>query len=365
MILPGMEPHVTRGGLGANRLYIEKYAASPDDFPTGQKRLWLPPRSVAESELPRALDKLQRTIYLQKQHGASKELIDRTQKGARLLGRAAITESGCLVGGLRHNQHLGKWLVQLAEWDWGAPSFDEEDNITKLRICRTEGCYNTRHYDLEFSRPTLRERKVELDTRNYSEQSDGTIVTLWGDTLPSIEDSLGEYIEFQKRNFPYVPYAESPLTPTSISQVRFVPETGCWEAWQYYCKPDDNFNWQFDGYGRLYQRYAEPDVDLQTGEITRAQRRGHWMAHRVIWKASDRELKPGRVLNHLCSYRRCCNPRHIEQVSPSVNARHGVRVQRARRAAGTRAAVSTDPHDRRYDTRAMRRVRAMHLKLTT
>jgi hypothetical protein len=249
-------------------------------------------------------------------------------KGARLLGRTAVTDEGCFVGGLRGNQTPEEWVLWLAEQEWGGPVFTEADELEYLKTCDEPECYNTRHHDIEFGRATLRERKVELNPGYYTERDDGKIETIWGDILPTINDSLAYFIDFQRRNYPFVPAEDSPLTPTSMSQLRFHPVTGCWETWQYYCKPQDTLNWQFDGYGRLYQR-LENFIDHDTGEIVEIKRRGHWLAHRVVWLATGHTFRSKHVLNHLCSYRRCCNPLHIEQVDNSTNVLHGRRVRAA------------------------------------
>lgn len=346
MNLPGLQPHHTRQSMGSrSRLYTEKYAPSVSDFIETEQGLWLLPTTIAERDRARGEIALG-ALVAQVDTTASPRVVDKLRKGARLLGRTSITDHGCMVDGLRGNQQPHEWALQFAEWDWGSPPFDTVEDTPHLNVCGNDGCYNSRHYDIEFGRPTLRERKVELDSRNFITQPDGTLQTIWGDRLPSVEESLARYMAFQRRNYPFVPYEKSRLSATSMSQVRFRAETGCWEAWQYYCKPEDNLNWQFDGYGRLYQRYRVTDFDPETGEVRHSQRRGHWMAHRVVWNAVGRKLKADMVLNHKCSYRRCCNPWHLEQVSGSHNNRHGLRVQSARREHGNREVTYLRPAER-------------------
>lgn len=261
-----------------------------------------------------------------------KRAAERSAKGARILGRTAVSPEGCMTGGLRGRQSAAEWVIRFAEREWGAPAFTTEEELAEVRSCDNDECYNSRHYEFDFSRPTLKERKIDIRPEQYYMQQDGSIVTVWGDRLPSIGRSLDYFMEFQRRNYPFVPLAKSRLTPGSMSQIGFHPLTGCWESWQYYCKPDDNVNWQFDGYGRLYQRFTVTEIDYDTGEVTRLQRRGHWLAHRVVWAASGRRLIKNQVLNHRCGYRRCCNPLHIEQVDHATNIIHGRRMQRAIRA---------------------------------
>ncbi|KKM99215.1 hypothetical protein LCGC14_1150080 [marine sediment metagenome] len=47
-----------------------------------------------------------------------------------------------------------------------------------------------------------------------------------------------------------------------------------------------------------------------------------WPAHRWIWMvANNRMLNRGLVIDHLCRESRCVNPKHLEAVSYSRNAR--------------------------------------------
>ena len=328
MLLPGLEPHHTRQGFGSrSRLYVELYATEPDDFIQSQSGLWNLPADISEWDRWRGEELLHRQADVQEE-ADMKRHAHLSRRGARILGRSMTTASGCIVGGLRGNQTPEEWTLFFAEREWGGPVFTQPDELPYVRTCDEPECYNTRHFDIEFGRATLRERKVELNPDFYTEQEDGRIKTIWGDVLPSVEDSLAYFIEFQKRNYPFVPFAQSPLTPSSMSQIRFHPVTGCWESWSYYCKPDDNLNWQFDGYGRLYQR-LESFIDKDTGEIVEVKRRGHWLAHRVVWLATGHHFRSKHVLNHLCAYRRCCNPLHLEQVDNGTNVVHGRRAQDA------------------------------------
>lgn len=91
----------------------------------------------------------------------------------------------------------------------------------------------------------------------------------------------------------------------------------------YHIKPDGSAGGRFEGYGSLYFRYRSPTIDSETGEISAGKRRGHWLAHRIMWSVLGQELEPGKVLNHLCNYKRCCNPIHLEQISEEENRTHG------------------------------------------
>jgi len=325
-----MHPALTRGSLGSRqRLRIELYATRPSDFIQSDEGIWLPPLSVVERDKLRAAERLHALAENVSAEGL--EHITRlARKTAGLIERSRITAEGCIIGGLRGPQKAGRYLLELAEKDWGAPTFDTIEDLEHIQLCATTDCINTRHYDFEFSRATLRERKVELDTDYYEQQANGEIRTVWGDTLPDPSVSWLDFMKFIKQCYPYVPDPSSPLSPVSVSQLRFVPQTGCWESWQYYCKPEFGKSWQFDGYGRLNTRMKIRSIDAN-GEIA-YKRTGHMLAHRVVWWASGRRLVPGRVLNHLCGYRRCCNPLHLEQVSSAENTRHGKIMQEAKRS---------------------------------
>lgn len=327
-----LHPALTRAGIGSRgRLYIEKFAERPGDFIQTDEGLWLTPKSVAVRDQTKGVLVLGELADRQRSRDMRRHA-DATQKLANIFSRARVTEQGCFEGGLRWNQQSTGYLLALAGIDWGSPVFDEADEVEHIHLCGTEDCMNSRHYDFEFSRPTLRERKVDLDETFYQQQPDGSIMTIWGDGLPPPDTSLAEFYRFCRKNYPYVSYKDSKMSATSMSQVRFVPRTGCWEAWQYYCKPDEGLNWQFDGYGRLYTRFKLEKIDRDTGEIQRLGRRGHWLAHRVVWAASGRPLHSGKVLNHRCGYKRCCNPLHIEQVSTRDNNAHSKRMNEAIRA---------------------------------
>jgi hypothetical protein len=46
-------------------------------------------------------------------------------------------------------------------------------------------------------------------------------------------------------------------------------------------------------------------------------------AHRAVWELLVGPIPPGMELDHLCRVHNCCNPDHLEPVSPEENKRRG------------------------------------------
>lgn len=49
------------------------------------------------------------------------------------------------------------------------------------------------------------------------------------------------------------------------------------------------------------------------------------LAHRFMYEAMVAEIPDGLQLDHLCRTRACCNPYHLDPVTPGVNSRRGAR----------------------------------------
>lgn len=184
----------------------------------------LPPACVSERDRSKGTAYLLKLVDSRRGKVQSSE-IDRLQKSVNMLDRSRVNRYGCIVGGLKSTQKVAHLIPAIAQEDWGSPSFDTPDDINDIRLCDTPNCCNTRHYDLEFSRPTLRERRIELDLSFYQTQDDGSLKTIWGDELPSYLESLSLFAKFVRLNYPYRAYEDSRLSATAISQIRIVPIT--------------------------------------------------------------------------------------------------------------------------------------------
>lgn len=71
-----------------------------------------------------------------------------------------------------------------------------------------------------------------------------------------------------------------------------------------------------NGYGRISVRGTERVV------------------HRAMVMLAGRTVYPGEHVDHLCRNRACCNPKHLEVVSPRENTKRGDAMTRPRDAAG-------------------------------
>jgi hypothetical protein len=48
------------------------------------------------------------------------------------------------------------------------------------------------------------------------------------------------------------------------------------------------------------------------------------LAHRVAWCLTRGEIPIGKVIDHLCRNRKCCNPNHLEIVTTQENTKRGL-----------------------------------------
>lgn len=361
-MLPGLEPHHTRQSFcSGSRLYVEKVAPGIGDyihdFTSG---LWLVPEKVAENDRLIGIRKLGGLAVWQQDH--EMEVAQLTEQARNVLSNTEINSNGCMIGGTGFadiDMTPIEWAIYFAEQEMGVPVINTDNEHAFLCVCSTAGCYNSRHFDFDFGK----DRSVELNPALFTRDSEG-ITTVWGDGLPPLSASLEAYREFQKRNFPFVPIGESALTPSAVAYVRFHSFSGCWESWKYNRKPLGSRGGRFEGYGNLYCRERPEVIDPTTGEIKHRKRRGNWLAHRVIWDVIGNELDDNRVLNHLCNYKRCCNPLHIEQISEGENTQHGRKIAQMTRQLFDAYPEAVDlrlsPAERaRCDTEA----RAMYAKL--
>ena len=83
---------------------------------------------------------------------------------------------------------------------------------------------------------------------------------------------------------------------TAVRSIRTDPATDCW-IWQ----GELNRN----GYGTLRIKGRRK------------------MVHRIVYEALVGPIPPGLLLDHTCRRRSCCNPKHLEPVTPLVNTLRG------------------------------------------
>lgn len=330
-MLPGLMPVHTRRSFHSSRrpestgsrLPIEKHIDTPDEFILSPETgLWLLPVHFAETDAQKDIVRADFLATELERQGSTEENRLRFLKIARLIGRSSINELGCLHGGLRGKQTPAELVIKLSEFEVMAGADTTEDEVPYISVCGNDDCYNARHHAVDFGGTAQNTQRVDLNPNWYSELADGRIRTIWGDVLPTVEESLRYFIEFQRLNYPFTPFKESILTPTPISQISFHPVTGCWEAYIYERNTPNLANIK-NGYGIMYARQEGDQVDPYTGEITKGYRRGSVLAHNLIWVASGNYLDKKLERNHLCNYTRCCNPLHIEQITPDENRRHG------------------------------------------
>ena len=120
------------------------------------------------------------------------------------------------------------------------------------------------------------------------------------------------------------PWWSMSLVDRLLSRVSPEPNTGCW-LWFGAMRED--------GYGKMLLRSR--------------QTRPHIIAYEVFVGP----VPQGLVLDHLCRERSCCNPRHLEAVTPRVNILRGVSTS-ARNAAKTHC-----KHGHEFTPENTRRVR--------
>lgn len=85
--------------------------------------------------------------------------------------------------------------------------------------------------------------------------------------------------------------------PQHMQDRIWVDDDGCW-IWQTGC---DRF-----GYGRCSLSFPWTD-------------RRRWSSHRLAYQLLVGPIAEGMHIDHLCRVRPCCNPAHLEQVTPKEN----------------------------------------------
>jgi hypothetical protein len=76
--------------------------------------------------------------------------------------------------------------------------------------------------------------------------------------------------------------------------------------------------------------WVHPKPHPPTGYGRVRHRGASQMAHRVVFRLLRSDVPTGLQLDHLCRNRACCNPWHLEPVTPKVNTRRARSVQAKR-----------------------------------
>lgn len=63
---------------------------------------------------------------------------------------------------------------------------------------------------------------------------------------------------------------------------------------------------------------------VSTGYGTMPVRGKTYRVHRLAWLLTYGSLTPGLVIDHLCRNKLCCNPSHMEEVTPRENVLRGI-----------------------------------------
>jgi hypothetical protein len=237
------------------------------------------------------------------------------------LSEISLNAAGCWVGDLDEQA-----LPYITFLDTSRQVLEKPKDVPFTRMCDTTGCFYHRHYDLTLDVPSRR-RDLLYPNLDHFAAINGNVVTSWGDVLPSVSESTQELREFQHKSMIYTKRDESLLTLGGISQISVIPGTGCWFTRSYYMTPtgvEGYDNWQYDGYSRLkipsglVEKYNYGDYAM--------------LGHRVVWALTGHRLPSTNriVLNHMCGFRPCTNPGHIEIVHAQTNMLHRTMMRTAK-----------------------------------
>ncbi len=323
-------PHLTRPGLsikgwqtpiawsGRSTARAECKDWVPN-YESSEQGIWLPPSEAAIAEFE----------MLQSEFGNASSHMDlllgenRFDELNETLAGTYISAEGCWQASSSPTERI---LGELALLGFRNEPFEDSQEINDAKLCDSDGCLYPRHYDLSFGRPNSKKVLLAPDPSFYQTLND-KITTVWGDELPTVEASRQMLYDFKQKCLPYTDRLNSLLTIGGISQLYLLADTGCWYNEDYYTRTligSDGTAHQQDDYGRLR---LTVDMAEKFG-ISKAR---YGLAHRVVWMLHGRKLKIGArdELNHLCGFKPCCNPEHMELVSGAKNMLHSQQMHTA------------------------------------
>jgi hypothetical protein len=85
-------------------------------------------------------------------------------------------------------------------------------------------------------------------------------------------------------------------------------------------------SWEDRGHAtqcRIWRGFIKPTGYAQTTHL-----RKNWSVHRLIYTAAFGAIPDGLVIDHLCGVRSCCNPTHLEAVTPKENSQRACAYER-------------------------------------
>lgn len=153
------------------------------------------------------------------------------------------------------------------------------------------------------NRPRQMRTQRLMPAEAYVKQSDGSILTAWGDLLPSVEQSRKHLDELRARFAELVGVRER-VGQELLGIVEVNTHTGCWTV--------PRRLHVITGYVPIYVQGEGHPLDF----------------HRLMYALTRGQLERGRLwhLDHKCMNKPCGMPLHVEYETSAENTRRGKRA---------------------------------------